>query len=118
MDKNKNADISLFLHGQNADEPIKSALFYYLSVSLLLRDNELDDILKYMLREKCCKDLMNDNEDCVDSVFDKRNTIKKVKFHSWGGKRNGNAANSRDGNSDLGKDSGQAKVVIRTPFRP
>lgn len=124
IDKSKDHDISQLLHGQNDDEPPKSAIFYYLSVSIMLQDSELDELIKYLLREKCCKNMNSvlDDDDCMDSPQEKRNNIKKVKFHSWGGKRSGSAGNGDSGgrvsNSDLGKDGGQAKVVIRTPFRP
>lgn len=122
IEKNKNLDGSSFLRGDSFDVNGRSAISYYLSVSLLLQDAELDQLLRYQLREKCCKGygkLFND-DNCSNSELDKRNTIKKVKFHSWGGKRNGNAGNDnrRISNLDLTKDSNQGKVVIRTPFRP
>lgn len=104
----------------------KSALYYYVSISLLLQDKELDDTLSLMLHEKCCKNDANfyDSSICSqndNAMADKRNTIKKVKFHSWGGKRSGGTANNNakiPTNLDLSKDLGQSKIVIRTPFRP
>lgn len=102
----------------------KPAVFHYLSVSLLLQDNELDEMLNGYLQEKCCKDDDRLFGNCNDALHTntKRNNIKKVKFHSWGGKRSGgnNAeTNSRiPTNTDLGKDMMHSKIVIRTPFRP
>lgn len=104
----------------------KSAFYYYVSISMLLQDKELDDTLSFMLHDKCCKNDANffDSAICSqsdNSMTDKRNTIKKVKFHSWGGKRSGgNGQNNAriPTNIDLSKDLGQSKIVIRTPFRP
>lgn len=126
IDKNRDGDLSQFLHqsSQTTNQLPKSALFYYLSASAMLQDDDLDDLISYLLREKCCKNVNGqlDDGECMDGVLDKRNNIKKVKFHSWGGKRSGSAGSSESGgrisNADLGKDNGQAKVVIRTPFRP
>ena len=60
---------------------------------------------------------------CLEGFLSKRNTIKKVKFHSWGGKRSGGQTTSgipasRSNNGYVTKDLGQSKIVIRTPFRP
>lgn len=121
IDKNRDGDLSQFLHGQPSDDSPKSALFYYLTVTTLLQDDDLDDRINGLLRDKCCKNINNalEADDCLDdAALRKRNNIKKVKFHSWGGKRSGSASSEADGrvsNADLGKDG---KVVIRTPFRP
>lgn len=119
------------------NEPPKSALYYYVTVSMLLQDNKLDETISYMLYDKCCKNDVNffTSSVCLQSpdnlMTDKRNTIKKVKFHAWGGKRSvwpmdkrsgGNVqSNSRTPtmNVDLDKDLSQSKIVIRSQgFRP
>lgn len=128
-------DVTLLFGNEGVAEKPKSALYYYVAISLLLQDKELDETISYMLYEKCCKNDINffTSSICTqhsdDLLADKRNTIKKVKFHSWGGKRSVWSINKRSGgnvqsnvriptNSDLGKDLGQSKIVIRTPFRP
>ncbi|XP_031635759.1 leucokinins-like [Contarinia nasturtii] len=120
-------DVTLLFPTERAGETTKSALYYYLTILILLQDKELDEMLNNMLYEKCCKTDVNFfsssicARDLDDSIAQKRNTIKKVKFHSWGGKRNGgnSQSNSRmPTNVDLSKDVGQSKIVIRAPFRP
>lgn len=123
LEKQRDNDVTLFLPNDRSMDSPKPALYYYVSISLLLQDKELDETLNYMLHEKCCKNDMNffGSSICSESMADKRNTIKKVKFHSWGGKRSGSNSqvNSRSpANIDLSKDIGQSKIVIRTPFRP
>lgn len=70
-----------------------------------LKDNELENMLRRMLREKCCRQIMDDSIHPSRNCPNKRNQVKKIKFHSWGGKR-----------SD--RDLTSPKIVIRTPFRP
>lgn len=122
VEKNKHIDVTSFLRENNFEDNSRSAITYYLSVSLLLHDTDFDQLLRYLLHEKCCKGFGSifNGDNCLNTELDKRNTIKKVKFHSWGGKRNGNGGsdNRRTSNSDLTKDSTPGKVVIRTPFRP
>lgn len=66
------------------NEPPKSALFYYVSISMLLQDKELDETIMYMLYDKCCKNDVGffTSSACLQSadnlMADKRNTIKKV----------------------------------------
>lgn len=109
------------------NEPSKSALYYYVTISMLLQDKELDETISYMLYEKCCRNDVNffTSSVCLQSADNvmatKRNTIKKVKFHAWGGKRSGGNVQSSGrmpANVDLDKDLSQSKIVIRTPFRP
>lgn len=132
--QNLDNDVTFIFPNERLDESPKSALYYYVTISMYLQDKELDDTLSYMLYDKCCKSDVNfygssictQNPD--DSMAKKRNTIKKVKFHSWGGKRS-DWSDKRSGsnvqtnvrmpaNVDLSKDLGQSKIVIRTPFRP
>lgn len=130
-------DVTLWFGNDGIGEKPKSVLYYYVAISLLLRDKELDETINNMLYNKCCNNDINIFTSSVctnnydDLISEKRNTIKKVKFHSWGGKR---SAWSMDGlkrnggnvpsnvrlptNADLDKDLSQSKIVIRTPFRP
>lgn len=119
-------DVTYLFPGERTADTTKSALYYYLSISLLLQDKELDEMLSSMLFEKCCRNDVNFfgssicARDLDDSIAEKRNTIKKVKFHSWGGKRNGQLTNGQSNsrmptNVDLSKDVGQSKIVIRAP---
>lgn len=72
-----------FLNKAN-NEPAKSALFYYVTISMLLQDKELDETIMYMLYDKCCKNDVNyfTSPACLQSadnlMAEKRNTIKKV----------------------------------------
>lgn len=120
-------DVSLLFPNEHTIDSPKSAFYYYVTISMLLQDKELDETLSYMLYDKCCKNDVNffSSSICTrnfdDSIAEKRNTIKKVKFHSWGGKRSGGNGQSNvrmPTNVDLSKDLGPSKIVIRTPFRP
>lgn len=128
-------DVTIFFGNENSLDKPKSTLYYYVTMSMLLQDKELDEMISIMLYEKCCKNDMNffTSSVCTQSPDDlmtgKRNPIRKVKFHSWGGKRSVWSMDKRSGgtvqsnvrmpsNVDLGKDLGQSKIVIRTPFRP
>lgn len=128
-------DVTLLFGNDGSTEKPQTALYYYVTISMLLQDKELDEMISYMLYDKCCKNDMNFFTSSVctqntdDSMAEKRNTIKKVKFHSWGGKRSVWPMDKRSGgnaqsnvrmptNTDLSKDMGQSKIVIRTPFRP
>lgn len=119
----KKPDNEFILFSSNDERQDKSAIYSFVMTSLLLQDKELDDILSYMLHDKCCKNDLNFHSASIcsdDPTNEKRNTIKKVKFHSWGGKRSdSNAPNNvrSSTNVDFSKDSG-SKIVIRTPFRP
>lgn len=125
LERQRSSDASLFLPPERFDSS-RTALYYYISTSMRLQDKELDDTINAMLYEKCCKNDANFFGSTICSQTDngsadKRNTIKKVKFHSWGGKRNGDSvpSNARiQTNADFNKDLGPSKVVIRTPFRP
>lgn len=128
------SDVTLLFPNERTLETPKPALYYYVTISMLLQDKELDETLSFMLYDKCCKNdvdffsssICTRNTD--DSIAEKRNTIKKVKFHSWGGKRSDWAQKRSGGNNqnnvriptnlDLSKDLGQSKIVIRTPFWP
>lgn len=65
-------------------EPSKSALYYYVTISMLLQDKELDEMISYMLYDKCCKNDVNffTSSACLQSagnlMAEKRDTIKKV----------------------------------------
>lgn len=103
----------------------KSALLYFVTTSILLQDQELDVLLNDLLYEKCCRrdENFGGTSICDEASMDKRNTARKVKFHSWGGKRNGGNLNgprssSSSAEEDLDKDMKQSKITIRTPFRP
>lgn len=120
-------DVTLLFPNEHTVDNPKSSLYYYVTISMLLQDKELDETLSYLLYDKCCKNDVNffTSSICTqnfdDSIAEKRNTIKKVKFHSWGGKRSGGNSQSNvrmPTNVDLSKDLGQSKIVIRTPFRP
>lgn len=120
-------DVTLLFPSERTAGTGKSALYYYTTISMLLQDKEFDETLSNMLYEKCCKNDVNFfsspicSRNSDGSFTEKRNTIKKVKFHSWGGKRSGGNSQTNvrmPTNVDLGKDLGQSKIVIRTPFRP
>lgn len=103
--------------------PPKSALLHFMSTSLSLQDPDLDDLLDDLLYEKCCRrdDNFMATSACDGRGVDKRNTVRKVKFHSWGGKRSGGTSGQRSSpaNDDApDKDLKQSKITIRTPFRP
>lgn len=128
LEKQKDTDATLFLPTDLSETAPKSALYYFVSISMLLQDQEFDELLNYLLYEKCCRD---DENFYGTTICDqpaspsKRNTIKKVKFHSWGGKRSGGGTGNIGSNSarmstnaELNKDVKQSKIVIRTPFRP
>lgn len=94
--------------------------------SLHLQDEEFDDMLSESLHERCCKKDANFSESttCSDVIptADKRSKSRKVRFHSWGGKR---SENTRSRNNpritlpiDYIKEPNQRKIVVRTPFRP
>lgn len=77
------ADVTMPFLNKGNNEPLKSALFYYTTISMLLQDRELDETLMYMLYEKCCKNDVNFFTSSVcpsadNLMADKRNTIKKV----------------------------------------
>lgn len=114
-------DATLLFQNEQTFESPKSALYYYVTISTLLQDKEFDETLTYMLYDKCCKNDAFLFSSSFCSRNEKRNTIKKVKFHSWGGKRSGGNSQTNvrmPTNVDLSKDLGQSKIVIRTPFRP
>lgn len=78
------SDVAMpFLNKVNNEAP-KSALYYYVTISMLLQDKELDETIMYMLYEKCCKNDVGffTSSACLQSadnlMADKRNTIKKV----------------------------------------
>lgn len=127
LEKQKDTDATLYLPTELSQATPKPALFYYVSISMLLQDQEFDEMLNYLLYEKCCRDDENFYGTTIcdqPNLLGKRNTIKKVKFHSWGGKRSGGGGNvAANGaripnNAELNKDVKQSKMVIRTPFRP
>ncbi|KAJ6635963.1 Leucokinin [Pseudolycoriella hygida] len=76
-------------------------LFNLMLTRILATDLKLGSQLVSLLHAKCCRDALN----CLEKREPR--TIKKVKFHSWGGKRDG-----RNGIDDV------PKIVLRTPFRP
>lgn len=71
---------------------------------ILLSDLKLESQLIALLQAKCCSD-SGDLINCLEKREPR--TIKKVKFHSWGGKR--------DGNNGI---DNVPRIVLRTPFRP
>lgn len=86
--QNLDNDVSMIFPNERFDESPKSALYYYVTISMFLQDKELDDSLSFMLYEKCCKSDVNFYGSTIctrndDSMARKRNTVKKVKFHSW-----------------------------------
>ncbi|XP_037039820.1 uncharacterized protein LOC119076908 [Bradysia coprophila] len=85
------------------EEP--SVIFSVMLTKFLLTDSKLDSQLTSMLQAKCCRDSDDDALNCLEKREPR--TIKKVKFHSWGGKR--------DGNNGI---DNVPKIVLRTPFRP
>lgn len=127
LERQRSSDATLFLPPERFDNS-RTALYYYISTSVLLQDKELDDTVNAMLHEKCCKNDANFFGSSICSQndngsADKRNTIKKVKFHAWGGRKRSSGdsvpSHSRiQTNADLNKDLGPSKIVIRTPFRP
>lgn len=87
----------------NEKDMSPGVVFNLMLTQILLSDIKLESQLKNVLHGKCShftEELLN--------VLEKREprTIKKVKFHSWGGKR--------DGNNGVEK----PRIVLRTPFRP
>lgn len=94
-----------------------------MSTSILIQDQDLDVLLNDLLYEKCCKHDENfgGTSICDETQIDKRNTVRKQKFHSWGGKRSGGNSQrspAPSSDDDLDKDMKQSKITIRTPFRP
>lgn len=89
----------------NRNEP-SNVILNVMLTKLLFTDLKLDSQLISLLQAKCCRD--SDGDDALNCL-EKREprTIKKVKFHSWGGKRDG---------SNNGMDN-VPKIVLRTPFR-
>lgn len=80
-----NNDVVMPFSNKGNDEPSKSALDYYVMISMLLQDKELDETISYMLYDKCCKNDVNfyTSSVCLQSAdnlmaAEKRNTIKKV----------------------------------------
>lgn len=104
----------------------KAAAYHILMTSMYLQDDEFDDILVTILHDKCCTNdgSFNDLSICLEELpTDKRNkTPRKVRFHSWGGKRSDNSRPQRNGRltlpTDYIKDPTHTKVVVRAPFRP
>lgn len=128
-------EATLLFPTESVSEPSKSALYYYITISMMLQDKELDEMITLMLYDKCCRNDINffTSSVCIQNpnemAAEKRNTIKKVKFHSWGGKRSAWSLDKKSGTNvqsnvrmpatgDLSKDLSQSKIVIRTPFRP
>lgn len=85
-------------------DPQPSVLFNIMLTKILLSDLKLESQLINLLQPKCCSD-SGDTLNCLEKREPR--TIKKVKFHSWGGKRDGS-----NGNENI------PKIVLRTPFRP
>lgn len=81
-----------------------SVIFNIMLTKILLSDLTLESQLITLLQAKCCRD-SGDTLNCLEKREPR--TIKKVKFHSWGGKRDGS-----NGNENI------PKIVLRTPFRP
>jgi len=79
-------------------------LFNIMLTKILLTDLKLESQLKALLQAKCCRDT-GDLINCLEKREPR--TIKKVKFHSWGGKRD--VSNKMDN---------VPRIVLRTPFRP
>lgn len=90
---------------ENGIDPQPSAIFNIMLTKILLSDLKLESLLITVLQPKCCRD-SGDTLNCLEKREPR--TIKKVKFHSWGGKRSGGS----NGNENI------PKVVLRTPFRP
>lgn len=100
-----NDDLETSFEHVNATNPALNILFYFVTTSALLKDPELDQMLREMLHDQCCAQPIQHNieRNCgLATVMDKRTAPRKARFHSWGGKRNHETP----------------KIVIRTPFRP
>lgn len=104
----------------------KAAAYYILLSSMFLQDEEFDDILSAALHEKCCKSDVKfyDASICSDELIAEKRSKKegrRVRFHSWGGKRSENSRPHNNGRLilpiDFIKDPSRAKIVSRTPFR-
>lgn len=100
---------------ENSNQEIESdsqpsAIFNIMLTKILLSDLKLESQLITLLQRKCC----NDSGDALNCL-EKREprTIKKVKFHSWGGKRDVSNANGNNENHES-----ILKMALRTPFRP
>lgn len=52
LEKQRDSDVTLFLPTDHSLDGPKSALYYYVSISMLLQDKELDETLNYMLHDK------------------------------------------------------------------
>lgn len=88
----------------NENDSQPRVLFNIMLARILLSDVKLESQLIALLQSKCCRD-SGDTLNCLEKREPR--TIKKVKFHSWGGKRSGGNVNDNT-----------PKVVLRTPFRP
>lgn len=89
----------------NENDQQPSAIFNIMLTRILLSDGKLESQLINVLQAKCCRD-SGDALNCLEKREPR--TIKKVKFHSWGGKRSGGNVITDD----------VPKIVLRTPFRP
>lgn len=89
---------------ENKIDQQPSVMFNVMLTKILLADLKLESQLINLLQAKCCRD-SGDTLNCLEKREPR--TIKKVKFHSWGGKRDGS-----NGNENI------PKIVLRTPFRP
>lgn len=106
----------------------KAAAYHILMTSLYLQDDEFDDILVTTLHDKCCTNdaSFNDLSICLEELptdkRSKKSPPRKVRFHSWGGKRSDNSRPQNNGRLTLPidyiKDPAHTKVVVRAPFRP
>lgn len=78
------SDVSMPFLSKGNNEPTKTALYYYVTISMLLQDKELDEMINYMLYDKCCKNDVNffTSSICLQNtdnfMADKRDTIKKI----------------------------------------
>lgn len=116
-----------FLPAAAIDED-RAAAYYILLTSMFLQDDQFDDILGAQLHDKCCRNDANFRASpiCLDEpIADKRGYkggARRVRFHSWGGKRSENARPRNNGRLTLPieyiKDAGRTKIVSRAPFRP
>lgn len=83
------------------------SLLIYLAADLL-KDSTLERLLRDQLREQCQQQATKraGGGGGWPSVKREAQATRKMRFHSWGGKRSSS-------NSDR-----TPKIVIRTPFRP
>lgn len=89
---------------ENKIDQQPSVMFNIMLTKIFLSDLKLESQLISSLQAKCCRD-SGDTLNCLEKREPR--TIKKVKFHSWGGKRDGS-----NGNENI------PRIVLRTPFRP